>query len=150
LRPDTLLVSVMHANNETGALQPVQEIATLLAGTSTFFHVDAAQTYGKEVEALHELPCDFLSISAHKIYGPKGVGALFARRRGSARRALIPLLLGGGQEMGLRPGTLPVPLAVGLGAAAALAEREYLQRRDTAAAVKEQLLRALEPVEHQI
>ncbi len=74
LRPDTLIVSVMHSNNETGVLQPVQEIAELLEGTKTFFHVDAAQTFGKEVETLRKLRCDFLSISGHKIYGPKGVG----------------------------------------------------------------------------
>jgi cysteine desulfurase len=150
LRPDTLLVSVMHANNETGVLQPVQEIAALLAGTNTYFHVDAAQTYGKEVEALRALPCDFLSISGHKIYGPTGVGGLLARRRGTVRRPLRPLFFGGGQEMGLRPGTLPVPLVVGLGTAAALAEREYLQRRQAAAKVKEQLLRALAAVDHRI
>jgi len=150
LRSDTLLVSIMHANNETGVLQPVGEIGAFLSGTTTFFHVDAAQTFGKEVETLRELPCDFLSISGHKIYGPKGAGALFARRRGARRRPLTPLLYGGGQEMGLRPGTLPVPLIVGLGAAAALAEQEYRQRRETAAQVKEQFLRALTAVEYRV
>ena len=75
LRPDTLIASVMHANNETGVLQPVVEIGELLSGTKTLFHVDAAQTYGKEVETLRLANCDFISISGHKIYGPKGIGA---------------------------------------------------------------------------
>jgi cysteine desulfurase len=150
LRPDTLLVSVMHANNETGVLQPVREIADLLEGTETFYHVDAAQTFGKEEEALRELHCDFLSISGHKIYGPKGIGALYARRARAQRRPLTPLLYGGGQEMGYRPGTLPVPLVVGLGAAAELAGKEFLDRRQAAARVKEQFLRDLAAVEHHI
>lgn len=149
LRADTLLVSVMHANNETGVLQPVIEISEHLAETKTFYHVDAAQTFGKEVEILRQLRCDFLSISAHKIYGPKGVGALYARRLRTQRRPLTPLMYGGGQEMGWRPGTLPVPLVVGLGAAAEIAGREYQERRQAAALVKEQLLADLAAVEHQ-
>jgi cysteine desulfurase len=150
LRPDTLLVSVMHANNETGVLQPVLEVAELLADSRTFFHADAAQTFGKEVEALKRLRCDFLSISGHKIYGPKGIGALYARRSRAQRRPLTPLLYGGGQEMGWRPGTLPVPLVVGLGMAAELAGKEYLQRREAAAQVKERFLRDLAAVEYRI
>ncbi len=150
LRPDTLLVSVMHANNETGVLQPVLEVGELLAESKAFYHVDAAQTFGKEVEALRRLRCDFLSISGHKVYGPKGVGALYASRRRMLRRPLVPLLFGGGQEMGWRPGTLPVPLVVGLGMAADLACREYLERRQAAAQVKERFLRALAGAEHRI
>ena len=150
LRPDTLLVSVMHANNETGVLQPVVEIGEALEGTGTLFHVDAAQTFGKEVEELVRLRCDFLSISGHKIYGPKGIGALFARRRGGQRRPITPLTLGGGQEMGIRPGTLPVPLAVGLGEAAVLAGREHQERSEAAAGVKSRFLDALKDVEHRI
>lgn len=150
LRPDTLLVSVMHANNETGVLQPLTEIAELLDGTDTFFHTDAAQTFGKEVEELRNLPCDFISISSHKIYGPQGVGALYVRRRGAARRPLDSLLFGGGQERGLRPGTIPVPLVVGLGAAAELAASEYKSRASAASRVKEQLLSGLQAVDHHI
>lgn len=150
LRPDTLLVSVMHANNETGVLQPVEEIAALLADTGVLFHVDAAQTFGKEVEVLRRLRCDFLSISGHKIYGPKGIGGLYARRRGAQRRPLLPILLGGGQEMGLRPGTLPVPLVVGLGAAALFAEREYLARRKAGARVKAEFLREIAAAEYRL
>jgi cysteine desulfurase len=147
LRPDTLLVSVMHANNETGVLQPVEQVGEMLADTGVFFHVDAAQTFGKEPLALR---CDFLSISGHKIYGPKGIGVLYARRRGGQKRPLVPLQLGGGQEMGLRPGTVPVPLVVGLGEAAALAGQEQQARRVAAARVKEQLLQKFEAVEYQL
>jgi cysteine desulfurase len=150
LRADTLLVSVMHANNETGVLQPVLEIAELLGDTKTFYHVDAAQTFGKEVETLRQLRCDFLSISAHKIYGPKGMGALYARRMRAQRRPLTPLMYGGGQEMGWRPGTLPVPLVVGLGAAAELAGQEHRERRQAAGRVKEQFLQELAAVDHTI
>jgi cysteine desulfurase len=150
LRTDTLIVSVMHANNETGVLQPVVEIGEVLANTATLFHVDAAQTFGKEVEDLHRLRCDFLSISGHKIYGPKGIGALFARRRGAQRRPLTPLTVGGGQELGLRAGTLPVPLAVGLGKAAELAAREFRDRRDAASVVRKRLLGGLTSVHHRI
>ncbi len=138
----------MHGNNETGVLQPVPEIAGLLAGTATLFHVDAAQTFGKEVETLRSLPYDFLSVSGHKIYGPKGVGALIARRRGGQKRPLTALLVGGGQEMGLRPGTLPVPLVVGLGAAARLAGEEHKTRNADARRVKEEFLGGLAAVEY--
>ena len=150
LRPETLLVSVMHANNETGVLQPVLEIADILKDAKTFFHVDAAQTFGKEVETLRKLQCDFLSISGHKIYGPKGVGALFARRMRAQRRPLTPLMYGGGQEMGWRPGTLPVPLIVGLGMASELAGREHRDRKDAAARVKREFLAELAALEHRI
>jgi cysteine desulfurase len=150
LRQDTLLVSVMHANNETGVLQPVREISEFLRGGKTLFHIDAAQTFGKEVETLKGLWCDFLSISAHKIYGPKGIGALYARREGNRPRPLTALLFGGGQEMGFRPGTLPVPLVVGLGVAAELAGKEHQARRQAAAGVKERFLQALSGVEYRI
>jgi len=147
LRPDTLVVSVMHANNETGVLQPVAEIAELLADTKTLIHIDGAQTFGKEVETLRTLRYDLLAISGHKIYGPKGVGALFARRLSGKRRPLTPISVGGGQESGLRPGTQPVPLIVGMGAAAEFAGAEYQHRRNEAAEVKERFLRELGEVE---
>jgi len=150
LRRDTLLVSMMHANNETGVIQPVCDVAGLLADTAVLFHVDAAQTFGKEVAALKRLDCDLLSISGHKIYGPSGVGALVVRRRGSRRVPITPIMYGGGQERGLRPGTLPVPLVVGLGAAAELASREHRERAAHSEELKRQLLRALGAVDHQI
>lgn len=114
VRADTLLVSLMHVNNETGVLQPVAELADLLAGTATFFHVDAAQSYCKvEPQALTG-PIDLISVSGHKIGAPMGIGALITRRRGWNRVPLTPLMYGGGQERKLRPGTVPVPLVAGL------------------------------------
>ena len=150
LRPDTLLVSVMHANNETGILQPVHEIADLLRGTETLFHTDAAQTFGKEVESLRSLKADMVSISGHKIHAPQGIGALLVRRRRMQKRPVLPLLFGGGQERGLRPGTVPVALAVGLGDAARLAGLEWEACRDAALRLHDQLLRDLQAVEHHI
>ena len=150
LRPDTLLVSMMHANNETGVLQPVSDVAELVADSLTLFHVDAAQTFGKEVESLKTLRCDFLSISGHKIHGPKGIGALYVRRKGGSRSPVSPISYGGGQERGLRPGTMPVPLAVGLGKASELAAAEFQSRRATATKVKTQLLLDLQVVAHSI
>jgi cysteine desulfurase len=126
LEEDTLLVSVMHVNNETGVRQPLREIAARLDGHPAFFHVDAAQGFGRDLDALRHPRIDLVSVSGHKLHAPKGVGALIARRRGSERPPLAPLLHGGGQELGLRPGTLPVALIAGLGEAAerALAEAE--------------------------
>ena len=103
LRPDTLLVSVMHVNNETGIQQPIAEIARELDGHDAFFHVDAAQGFGKELHSLRLPRIDMISVSSHKIYGPVGVGALVARRRGFERPPLASLAYGGGQERGLRP-----------------------------------------------
>ena len=150
LRPDTLLVSIMHANNETGILHPVHEIADLLRDTETLFHTDAAQTFGKEVPALRSLKADMVSISGHKIHAPQGIGALLVRRRGMQKRSAQPLLFGGGQERGLRPGTLPVALAVGLGEAARLAGLEWEMRRAAASRIREQLLCDLQAVEHHV
>lgn len=150
LRSNTLLVSVMHANNETGVLQPVREIAELLDGTGTLFHTDAAQTFGKEVETLRELRYDLASISGHKIYGPQGIGAVVVRRRSSKLPRLEPLMFGGAQERGLRPGTLPVALVVGFGRAAELAAQEYAARRMEAARVKDQLIADLQDLEYSI
>ncbi len=122
MRPTTLLVSVMAVNNEIGVIQPLAEIGKLCRENGTFFHVDAAQGFGKiplDVEAMN---IDLMSISGHKIYGPKGIGALYVRRRPRVR--LEPLISGGGQERGFRSGTLPTPLVVGLGEAAAIAKAE--------------------------
>lgn len=128
LRPDTLLVSTMQVNNETGVLQPLAEVADIVANRDTLWHVDAAQGYGKELEQLRHPRIDLISISGHKIYGPKGVGALIARKHDRQFPPLRPLMFGGGQEQGLRPGTLPVPLIAGLGEAAKLALRNNSDR----------------------
>ncbi len=146
LRPDTLLVSIMAANNETGVIQPIPEIADALFGSEAYFHVDAAQAFGKQIEPLRHRRIDLMSISGHKIYAPKGIGALVTRRRGYQRPPLRPLLFGGGQERGLRPGTLPVALIAGLGTAAQLALREHAERARSCAAVQTAALAALRPL----
>lgn len=128
LREDTLLVSVMHVNNETGIIQPIEEVAEILKTSDAFFHVDAAQSFAKLVEPLRNTRIDMFSLSGHKIYGPKGVGALITRRRKYRRLPLRPLSFGGGQEFGLRPGTLPVHLLVGLAKAAGLSTANYAKR----------------------
>jgi len=119
VREDTLLVSVMHANNETGVIQPVKEISRELP-THVHFHVDAAQTAGKLVEELQSVQYDLLTLSGHKMYGPQGIGALVVRRGGGSTPPIAPVMFGGGQERGLRPGTLPVALIAGFGKAAEL------------------------------
>jgi cysteine desulfurase len=151
LRPETLLVSMMHVNNETGVIQPVTEIADALErtpeGTNVYLHVDAAQSFGRELPALRHARIDLLSVSAHKINGPKGVGALVMRRRNGQRPPLRPLMFGGGQERGLRPGTMPVPLIAGFGLAAELAAGEADARARRCLAFRESLLRGLAPLE---
>lgn len=144
LRPDTLLVSTMHVNNETGILQPLAEIAEALADHDALWHVDGAQGYGKDLEGLTNRRIDMLSISGHKIYGPKGIGALVIRKREGKFPPLQPLLFGGGQEQGLRPGTLPVPLIAGLGEAAKLALRDSEERQAKCLVFRYQVREALE------
>jgi len=141
LRPDTALVSVMHVNNETGVIQPLSEIADILEGHDAAFHTDAAQGFGKELDGLRMPRLDLISISAHKIYGPKGVGALIVRQN-ERTAGLEPLIFGGGQERGLRPGTVPVPLVAGLGLAAELSLRDHSARRARCLAFREALLSA--------
>lgn len=147
MRRDTALVSLMHVNNETGAIQPIEEVAQALEGTNVYMHVDAAQSFGRELDALRHPRLDLISASAHKINGPKGIGALLMRRRGGARPPLQPLMFGGGQERGLRPGTMPVPLAVGFGAAAERAVVEAADRRVRAVRFRDALLAGLAPLE---
>jgi cysteine desulfurase len=149
LRPDTLLVSVMHANNETGVLQPIHEIGEMLANTDVLFHTDAAQTFGKE-ERLRDALFDFASVSGHKLYGPQGIGALCIRRKKFLKPPLSPLLVGGGQERGLRPGTVPVAAIVGFGAAAVLAACELHHRREVAEENRRKIISMLENMEYQI
>ena len=142
----SLLVSIMHANNETGVFQPVAAIADAIGDHPAFFHVDAAQGFGKDMEPLEHPRIDMISISGHKIHAPKGVGALILRRRNGVRPPVQPLLYGGGQERGLRPGTLPVALIAGLGMAADLALTESSQRDRCCRAFREELLSGLAPL----
>ncbi|BDU68715.1 cysteine desulfurase [Geothrix oryzae] len=146
LRPDTLLVSLMHVNNETGVIQPIDQVARILDGHAAYFHVDAAQSFGKEIQNLRDPRIELISISGHKIFGPKGVGALITRRRGFKSLPLRPLMFGGGQERGLRPGTVPVHLVAGLGEAAAIAISEFEPRRQACLSFRQGLLKALEPM----
>jgi cysteine desulfurase len=146
IRPDTLLVSVMDANNETGVIQPIADIAAALGDHPAYFHVDAAQGFGKDLEALRTPRIDLLSASGHKLFAPKGIGALVARRRGFERPPLSPVLYGGGQERGLRPGTLPVPLIAGFGLACKLAVEEADCRRERCRGYRREVLAALEPL----
>jgi cysteine desulfurase len=124
----TLLVSVMHANNETGLLHPIAEIGKICRAKGAYFHTDATQSYGKESIDIDRDSIDLLSASAHKFCGPKGIGLLYVRKRGPRVR-LGPLLHGGGQEKSLRPGTLNVTGIVGFGAAAAICRQEPEQAR---------------------
>ena len=146
LRPDTLLVSIMHVNNETGVRQPIPEFAEVLQDSAAYFHVDGAQGFGKIFGELENPRIDFMSLSGHKIFGPKGIGALVARRRGFQKPPLQPLMFGGGQERGLRPGTLPVASIVGLGLAAELAHKNQAARSQRCADFRDRLLLALAPL----
>jgi cysteine desulfurase len=142
----TLLVSVQAANSEIGTLQNVRQFAELAHERGAFFHCDAAQAVGKIPVSVAQWDVDLLSLSAHKFGGPMGVGALL--RRGGKNLSLAPLGFGGGQESGLRPGTLPVPLIVGLGAAARLAQQEMVADAKQRAALRdtfEQILQAAIP-----
>ncbi|KAI8988153.1 cysteine desulfurase [Mycotypha africana] len=129
IRPDTAIVSIMTVNNEIGVIQPVAEIGKICRAKKVFFHTDAAQAVGKIPLNVNDMNIDLMSISGHKIYGPKGIGALYVRRRPRVR--LEAIQSGGGQERGLRSGTLPTNLCVGLGEACHIAskEMEYDHRR---------------------
>lgn len=141
LRPDTRLVSVMHANNETGVVNDIPAIAALCREQDVIFHTDAAQSVGKLTLDMRRTPVDLLALTAHKTYGPKGIGALYVRRRPGL--ALEPQMHGGGQEHGLRSGTLPTHQIIGLGAACALAASEMNADNHRIAALRERLQEAL-------
>lgn len=138
IRPDTSLVSVMMVNNEIGVKQPIREIGQICRSRNVFFHTDAAQAVGKIPIDVSSCNVDLMSISGHKIYGPKGVGALYIRRRPRVR--IEPLQSGGGQERGLRSGTVPTPLAVGLGAACEIAQQEMEYDHHRVSVLAERLL----------
>ena len=125
VREDTLLVSVMHANNETGVIQPIREIGDGLAENGIFFHIDATQSCGKLVEELKATKYNMLSISAHKFNGPQGIGALVLRKKKYKLPPVKAITYGGQQEHGIRPGTIPVALVAGLGKACEIAALEH-------------------------
>ena len=138
----TVVVSVMAVNNEIGVIQPLAAIGEICREKKTFFHTDAAQAAGKiplDVEAMN---IDLMSISGHKIYGPKGIGALYVRRKPRVR--LVPLIVGGGQERGFRSGTLPTPLCVGLGEAAEIAMNEMDSEAKRLAKLQARMLKGLQ------
>ncbi len=137
----TVVVSIMAVNNEIGVIQPLAEIGKICREKKVFFHTDAAQAAGKiplDVEAMN---IDMMSISGHKIYGPKGIGALFVRRKPRVR--LVPLIVGGGQERGFRSGTLPTPLCVGLGEAAEICMKEMDGEAKRLKKLQERMLKGL-------
>ncbi|EDM74252.1 cysteine desulfurase [Plesiocystis pacifica SIR-1] len=137
-RPETILVSLMFANNETGVIQDVAKIGALCRARKVLFHTDAVQAFGKVPIDVEAMKIDLLSISAHKIYGPKGIGALYVRRR-RPRVRLAPQIHGGGHERGNRSGTLAVPLIVGFGAAAELAQRDLADESTRILGLREHL-----------
>ena len=140
----TCLVSVMSVNSETGIMQPVDEIGEELRRRRVLFHVDATQAFGKLNDEIRRLQYDLMSISAHKIGGPQGIGALVRRRNeGYENSPLAQLMYGGGQERGFRPGTVPVALAAGFAKAAEISEREHEARARRCARIKRKFLEAI-------
>lgn len=140
LSSKTALVSIMTANNEIGVIQPIRKIARLSHESGALFHTDAAQAFGKIKMDVKRDKIDLLSLSGHKIYGPKGIGALFIKKG----ITLIPISYGGGQEMGLRPGTVPVPLCVGLGKASEISQKELLVETKRLLVLRDTFLKLLQ------
>jgi cysteine desulfurase len=136
----TILVSIMHANNEVGTIQPLAEIGRIVKARGILFHSDAVQTVGKIACHVDDLQLDLLSISAHKMYGPKGVGALYVRKTRPRRIKLTPLFDGGGHERGLRPGTLNVPGVVGLGRACDICARVWREEGERLTRLRERFI----------
>jgi len=143
IREDTLLASVMAVNNEIGVIQDIAAIGAACREKGVLLHVDAAQGFGRISLDMRQFPVDLLSISAHKIYGPMGIGALYIRRKPRVR--IAPIQFGGAQEGGLRSGTVPLPLAVGFGKAAKIMHHEGLQEEKGILALRQQFLQTLEP-----
>lgn len=147
----TLLVSVMHVNSETGIIQPIEEIGDALAGTSTYFHIDATQGFGKLNDSLRCTKYDMMSLTAHKLGGPQGIGALILKRgRNYKRPPVKPLMYGGQQERGYRPGTTPVALVAGFALAAELCDKEASEHLSACAKIKESFLSAVSGLDYAI
>ena len=143
VRDDTLLVSVMHVNNETGIIQPVTELGEELYKRDVFFHVDATQSSGKLVEEIRKLKYNMLSFSAHKLMGPQGIGGLILRKKSYKVPPVKAIIFGGQQECGIRPGTIPVALTAGCGKACEIAENEYKKNIAIMHAIKEKIIEEL-------
>lgn len=141
LRPDTMLVSIMHVNNETGVMQDIKKIAEETSSRGILFHTDATQSIGKIPLDVRALPADLISFTAHKFYGPKGIGALYIRRKPRVR--LAALLHGGGQEQGMRSGTLPTHQIVGMAEALKIAKAKMLEEHARLFLLREHLLQGL-------
>ncbi|KAK4983569.1 cysteine desulfurase [Elasticomyces elasticus] len=146
MRPETALVSIMTVNNEIGVVQPMEEIGRLCRSKKVFFHTDAAQAVGKIPIDVNKMNVDLMSISAHKIYGPMGIGACYVRRRPRVR--IDPIISGGGQERGLRSGTIAPPLVIGFGEAARIAREEMPYDTRRIAYLSKKLSSALLALEH--
>ncbi len=144
VREDTLLVSIMHVNNETGVIQPVREIGEVLDKKNVLFHVDAAQSFGKLNNELRSLKYNMLSISGHKIHGPQGIGLFVMKRKNYQRPPITPLLYGGQQEYGFRPGTTPVALVSGITEAAKIMDQEYPTIANNLLSTKKRLFQMLD------
>ena len=145
VRPDTLLVSVMHVNNETGVINPIKELAEFTKSKDIFFHADCAQSAGKLPLDLSKIPADLVSLCAHKIYGPKGIGVLFVRR--SADFQLVSQIHGGGHERGMRSGTLPTHQIAGFGEAFRLSLDEMDGEQSRIESLKKRFVDALQGVD---
>ena len=146
IRPDTILISVMFVNNEIGVIQPIAEIGEICREKGIIFHVDAAQATGKVAIDLTTLKVDLMSFSAHKMYGPKGIGALYIRRKPRVR--LEAQMHGGGHERGFRSGTLPTHQIVGMGEAFRIAREEMVEENKRIRALRDRLLKGLTDIEH--
>ena len=144
LRDDTLLVSIMHVNNETGIIQPVKEIGDYLNEAGVLFHIDATQSFGKLVEELRVIKYDMMSISAHKIGGPQGIGAVVLKKKRYKLPPIKSIMYGGEQEHGLRPGTLPVALIGAFGKACEVAQAEYKENHEKCLRIKEVIMKLLD------
>ena len=139
LREDTILVSMMYGNNETGSMQPIQEIAALISSHPSYFHTDAVQAFGSEVIDVRKTPIDMLTMSGHKIHGPKGIGLLYVREK----TKLSPILFGGSQQKKRRPGTENVPSVVGLAAACMYNQAEKEESNERIGKLRKQFLDGL-------
>lgn len=143
VREDTLLVSVMHVNNETGIIQPVKEIGDVLDQKDVLFHVDATQSCGKLVDEIRSIKYNMLSFSAHKLMGPQGVGVLVLRKKKYKLPPVRNIMYGGQQEHGIRPGTIPVALVAGCGMACEIANKEYKDNAKKAVEIKKAMIQEL-------